>query len=724
MRVVALLSGGKDSVYCAVRARELGHEVVAVANLHPPGGAAGEPPPQELDSFTFQTVGHQAVAGIAACMGVPLFRRAIRGTSVNQDLQYRRSDGDEVEDLRALLAVVQRALPGGVDAVCSGAIRSDYQRTRVEAVCADLGLVSLAFLWRRPQPQLLEEMVEGGMVCALVKVAALGLDPQKHLGKTLGQLQSHLERLYTSFGCHMCGEGGEYETLTLDAPIFSRGRLIVDSATVEAEKGTGVGHWNITALHVEAKELEGAAPLPEVIQTEAEGQTEEIDAGPLRTDAGKGNFSDGVGTCDVVVRCEGGEKYLLLSGRAMSSENTAEASQAAAQALLSRFHDLLQERGLSWVHCVTVHLYLKDMEHFAAVNATYCSLIPMIRPPSRCCVELPLGCDTPLVLDVLVTRGSTDPEWKDVLHVQSISQWAPSCIGPYSQASRHGPFHFLAGQIGLVPETMELKEGGWETELPLALASCESVARAVGSSLLDYSLGLTVFHSTRAEFRGPKGSVSDMENVMRGFLSDALGMEEDTFGENEYRRRHGGPPAAPVLYVQVPFLPKDASVEVQPFLYAPLPSEATSEESPVMAGSATEPSRGWYCDAKFLPGAESNAEARNTVGSTGVLRCEGAFGSSCSGTKHADMSGACHELAGVAAGTISAAGLEWRNTMFCRVYHVAPLGSSEELRSELQRAFSAQGAPGPIPLQVVPASTLALGRDEGLTALMQLAAVF
>ena len=86
MRVVALLSGGKDSVYCAARARALGHEVVAAANLHPPAGPAGEPPVQEMDSFTFQTVGHQAVAGIAACMGVPLFRRAITGGSLNQDL--------------------------------------------------------------------------------------------------------------------------------------------------------------------------------------------------------------------------------------------------------------------------------------------------------------------------------------------------------------------------------------------------------------------------------------------------------------------------------------------------------------------------------------------------------------------------------------------------------------------------------------------------------------
>ena len=68
------------------------------------------------------------------------------------DVCDERVKGDEVEDLRALLAAVVREMPN-VKAVTSGAILSDYQRLRVEAVCADLGLVSLAYLWRQPQGQ-------------------------------------------------------------------------------------------------------------------------------------------------------------------------------------------------------------------------------------------------------------------------------------------------------------------------------------------------------------------------------------------------------------------------------------------------------------------------------------------------------------------------------------------------------------------------------------------
>lgn len=45
---------------------------------------------------------------------------------------------------------------------------------------------------------------------------------------------------------------------------------------------------------------------------------------------------------------------------------------------------------------------------------------------------------------------------RKVLHVQSISEWAPSCIGPYSQAVSTAGLLYFAGQIGLKPATMQL----------------------------------------------------------------------------------------------------------------------------------------------------------------------------------------------------------------------------------------------------------------------------
>ncbi len=60
--------------------------------------------------------------------------------------------------------------------------------------CSRLGLVSLSYLWRRDQSELLQEMIDAGMKCVVIKCATLGLE-EKHLGKTLGELQPHLEKM-------------------------------------------------------------------------------------------------------------------------------------------------------------------------------------------------------------------------------------------------------------------------------------------------------------------------------------------------------------------------------------------------------------------------------------------------------------------------------------------------------------------------------------------------
>ena len=51
------------------------------------------------------------------------------------------------------------------------------------------------------------------------KVATLGLD-QSHLGLSLSGIRDHLHAMHDKYGVNICGEGGEYETFTLDCPLF------------------------------------------------------------------------------------------------------------------------------------------------------------------------------------------------------------------------------------------------------------------------------------------------------------------------------------------------------------------------------------------------------------------------------------------------------------------------------------------------------------------------
>lgn len=77
----------------------------------------------------------------------------------------------------------------------------------IAQVCSRLGLFSLAYLWKQPQAVLLQGMIDAGIDAAIVKVAALGLHPAKHLGKSLQQMQQTLHGLNRS-GCMSNRSGG------------------------------------------------------------------------------------------------------------------------------------------------------------------------------------------------------------------------------------------------------------------------------------------------------------------------------------------------------------------------------------------------------------------------------------------------------------------------------------------------------------------------------------
>ena len=53
-RVLALVSGGKDSCFSMLECVASGHSIVALANLKP-----HDEDENELDSYMYQTVGHQ-----------------------------------------------------------------------------------------------------------------------------------------------------------------------------------------------------------------------------------------------------------------------------------------------------------------------------------------------------------------------------------------------------------------------------------------------------------------------------------------------------------------------------------------------------------------------------------------------------------------------------------------------------------------------------------------
>jgi 2-iminobutanoate/2-iminopropanoate deaminase len=111
---------------------------------------------------------------------------------------------------------------------------------------------------------------------------------------------------------------------------------------------------------------------------------------------------------------------------------------------------------------------------------------------------------------------------------------APKAIGPYSQAIRTDSFVFTAGQVGLDPATMELIEGGIETQTRQVLTNLKHVLESADSGL-NFVVKTTVFLQDMRDF-------ANMNSVYAEF-----------FPEN--------PPARST--VQVAALPKNALVEIE-----------------------------------------------------------------------------------------------------------------------------------------------------------------
>ncbi|NXC46726.1 DPH6 ligase, partial [Penelope pileata] len=143
----------------------------------------------------------------------------------------------------------------------------------------------------------------------------------------------------------------------------------------------------------------------------------------------------------------------------------------------------MTSEGLKMKDIILVHLYMKSMKDFNVINSVYVAEFDLC-PPARVCVETLLPDGVLFCIDCLAHSHdiATDDVLSDeklVMHVQSISHWAPASIGPYSQSIKVGDILYCAGQIGLVPCTMQLVSGGIWSEAMVALSHVEKVLHAM-----------------------------------------------------------------------------------------------------------------------------------------------------------------------------------------------------------------------------------------------------
>jgi len=205
MNVAVLISGGKDSALALYRALRRGYNVKYLVTMIP----------RREDSWMFHYPNVRLTSLFAEACGLPLVKGETSGLKEK-----------ELEDLKRLLASLD------VDGVVSGAIRSAYQKSRLDSLCAEIGLESIAPLWHEDPLKLMEEIITNRFEVIFTGVYAYGLD-QGWLGRRLNRSGvEDLVKLNRRYGISIVGEGGEYETLVLDAPVFRRRIRIVKARMV------------------------------------------------------------------------------------------------------------------------------------------------------------------------------------------------------------------------------------------------------------------------------------------------------------------------------------------------------------------------------------------------------------------------------------------------------------------------------------------------------------
>ncbi|NLD57391.1 MAG: diphthine--ammonia ligase [Methanomicrobiales archaeon] len=190
----ALTSGGKDSILSCQKAIDSGKDVKYLVTARP----------KNPDSYMFHSANLDAVPVMARVSGIEYVEIATHGRKE-----------EELADLEEGLASLD------IEGVIAGAVASVYQKDRVMAITDRLGLSLFTPLWHMDAEQLLREVAER-LDARIVVTAAEGLD-ENFLGARFdAALITRLKQVASSHRINISGEGGEYESLTLDAPFFSR----------------------------------------------------------------------------------------------------------------------------------------------------------------------------------------------------------------------------------------------------------------------------------------------------------------------------------------------------------------------------------------------------------------------------------------------------------------------------------------------------------------------
>lgn len=214
MKVGVLFSGGKDSCMAAYLAKKQGHEITCLITIHS----------KNPESYMFHTCSIKKTKQQAKVMNIPLI--------------YIKTKGEKEKELKDLENAIKKAKREyKIEGVVSGALASNYQKSRIENICKKLKLKSITPLWQKDGFEYLKDIIKNEFQVIITAVSAYPLSAS-WLGREIDEeLIENLHQLYEKYKVHPAGEGGEFETFVLNCPLFER-PLKVTGANFTGEKNS------------------------------------------------------------------------------------------------------------------------------------------------------------------------------------------------------------------------------------------------------------------------------------------------------------------------------------------------------------------------------------------------------------------------------------------------------------------------------------------------------
>jgi len=218
MKLAALCSGGKDSIFSIYKAIQYGHKVECLVTIHPSAD----------DSMLFHYPNSKITKSLADALEIPF---------MGVDSTVDSTKYAEIEVLEQAITQVVSAYD--VEGIVHGTISSIFQNEIFRKVCTGHGLANITPIWNVQPYNYLQALIDNGFHVKIVSVSAMGLD-FSWLGKDLDRdLIEKLRLLSNRYGINISFEGGEAETLTVDCPIFKK-RLLIKKSIVKWDGQRGI----------------------------------------------------------------------------------------------------------------------------------------------------------------------------------------------------------------------------------------------------------------------------------------------------------------------------------------------------------------------------------------------------------------------------------------------------------------------------------------------------